>query len=448
MSNNKKIIDTLRKFAKSLTEKANDYDALIERIGNSPIVLLGESSHGTHEFYKARAEITKRLITEKGFTIIAIEGDWPDAYQVNQYIRLNRKDIKTSEESLSAFKRFPEWMWRNEEMANFITWLREYNNTLSDSALKVSFNGLDLYSLYRSIHVIIEELEKIDPEAARIAKDRYLCFYSFGGVDPQTYGYLATLNPSSSCQDKAIEQLVELQKKDVNFFKQDNLSPHEEKFYLEQNARVIQNAEEYYRSMFFGSAANSWNLRDRHMMQTIESLVNFAGNYQEKPKVVVWAHNSHLGDARATQMHQHGELNLGQLVREKYGNNAVSVGFTTYTGTVSAASQWNKPVECKYVRPAIEGSYEAIFNELNIPDFLLLMNNPQVIEALNQELLERAIGVIYLPYTERESHYFYATLAKQFDAIIHFNVTNAVVPLDKTSEWEKGEMPETFPFGL
>lgn len=441
-----KAIEILRTHAKPLTENTGDYDALIERIGDNTIVLLGEASHGTHEFYKARAEITKRLITECGFSILAIEGDWPDAHKVDSYIRLN-DDIKTSEESLSDFKRFPEWMWRNQEMVGLITWLKEYNNLFYDPRLKVSFNGLDLYSLHRSINVIIEQLAKIDPQAAKNAHERYLCFDSFG-TDPQRYGYLASLNPSLSCQSQAIEQLIELQKTDIKSFKYDNLNPHEEKFYLEQNARVVQNAEQYYRSMFFGTPADSWNLRDTHMMQTVESLLDFASVNQKKPKIIVWAHNSHLGDARATQMHQHGELNLGQLIRERYGNKAVSVGFTTYTGTVSASSGWGKDVERKFVRPAIDGSYEALFNELKIPNFLLLMNNPQVHDILSQQLLERAIGVIYLPQSERASHYFYASLAKQFDAVIHFNVTNAVVPLDKTTQWEQGELPETFPFGL
>lgn len=443
--NNKEIVDILRKFAKPLTENKNDYDELIERIGDNSIVLLGEASHGTHEFYKARAEITKRLITERGFTIIAIEGDWPDANKVDRYIRSN-DDIKTTEESVSDFKRFPAWMWRNQEMIELISWLKKHNDA-TDSKSKVSFNGLDLYSLHRSINVIIEQLSKTDPQAAKNAQERYSCFDAFG-VDPQVYGYLSTLNPSSSCQAQAIEQLIELQKADVKNFKYDNLNPLEEKFYLEQNARVVRNAEQYYRSMFFGQPANSWNLRDTHMMQTVESLLEFAGKNHENPKIIVWAHNSHLGDARATQMHAIGELNLGQLIRERYGNNAVSVGFTTYTGAVSAASGWGKSVERKFVRPAINGSYEALFNELKIPDFLLLMNNPKVHDILSHELLERAIGVIYLPETERASHYFYASLAKQFDAIIHFNITNAVVPLDTNPEWEKGELPETFPFGL
>lgn len=438
----KDTITHLRKYVHPLTDTITNLDPLFDRIGDASLVLLGEATHGTHEFYAVRAAITKRLVTEKKFTFIAIEGDWPDAYHVHRYIH-GRVQYKNATAALADFKRFPAWMWRNHEIVRLVQWLHTYNKT---AKVPVGFYGLDLYSLHRSMAVVIDALEKIDPRFAQRARERYSCFDSF--VDPQQYGYFATLYPSQSCKEAAMAQLLELHKKEQELFKNDAVVRFEEKRYIEQNARVVQNAEHYYRSMFEGDPAHSWNIRDNHMMETLVSLMPFEHHDVQPPKGIVWAHNSHIGDARATQMASVGELNLGQLVRERYGQQAVLVGFTTYTGTVSAASKWSGSVERKRVRPALDTSYEALFHQLQIPNFLVMTNDPAIAPLLTAERLERAIGVVYAPHTERESHYFYANIAKQFDVIIHNDTTHAVEPLDKTAAWEQGELPETYPFGV
>jgi len=438
---------TLRPYVHPISGTRTDYDPLINYIGDASIVLLGEATHGTHEFYEARAEITKRLIKEKGFTVVAIEGDFPDTYRVNRYIH-HEGDDKSSVASLADFKRFPAWMWRNEEFVSFIDWLRVYN-TSKNLESRIDIYGLDVYSLHRSIEIVIDELEKIDSAAAQQARKFYQCFDAY--ADPQEYGYLASLFPNKSCRDEAINQLVELMKKQSDFFKKGTFDPLEEKFYLEQNALIVKNAENYYRSIFSGDRALSWNTRDRHMMEVVMATSIFKQQQTgTEPKIVVWAHNSHIGDARATQMSEHGELNIGQLAKERYGTKAISVGFTTYTGTVSAASAWGGEVKRKYVRPALDGSIELMLHLVDLPAFVLIPKEDKKVAALlSTDYLERAIGVVYVPQTERASHYFHAQINKQFDAIIHFDQTNAVAPLEKSTEWEEGEdVPETFPFGV
>lgn len=440
------ITDILREAAHPLTGKADDYDPLMELIGDARFVLIGEASHGTHEFYEQRAEITKRLIWEKGFTAVAVEADWPDAYRVNRYVRSVSEDT-TSEEALAGFDRFPTWMWRNTVVVNFVDWLREYNTLLPPNATKVGFYGLDLYSLFGSIKEVLGYLDKIDPEAAKKARYRYSCLEHFG-EDSQHYGYAATFGLSESCEKAVVSQLKELQRLAAEYSQQDGRVPEDEFFYAEQNARLVKNAEEYYRSMFRGRVS-SWNLRDRHMAETLDHLVAHLDRHGNRTKVVVWEHNSHLGDARATDMGAAGELNVGQLVRQRYGDDAVLVGFSTYTGTVTAASDWDTPAERKRVRPALSGSYEALFHSTAVPCFLLnLRDNAEVSKRLRQPRLERAIGVIYLPESERVSHYFHARLPEQFDAIIHLDQTRAVEPLERTPHWETSEAPETYPFAL
>jgi erythromycin esterase-like protein len=418
----------------------------MDLIGDARFVLMGEASHGTHEFYEQRAEITKRLIREKGFTAVAVEADWPDAYRVNRYVR-GMNDDATSTEALAGFDRFPAWMWRNTVVVNFVDWLREYNHSLPPNVAKTGFYGLDLYSMYESIKAVLGYLDKIDPEAAQRARYRYSCLEHFG-EDSQSYGYAASLGLSSSCEEEAINQLMELQRRTAEFSQENSQVAEDEFFYAQQNARLVKNAEEYYRSMF-GGRVSSWNLRDRHMAETLDQLVAHLDRHENRSKVVVWAHNSHLGDARATDMGASGELNVGQLVRQQYGNDAVLIGFSTYTGTVTAASDWGAPPERKRVRPALAGSYEALFHATELPQFLLnLRDNDEVRERLRQRRLERAIGVIYLPQSERISHYFKARLSEQFDAMIHFDETRALEPLEPTSHWESGEAPETYPFGF
>lgn len=441
-----KLTDAIRETAHRLTGAAKDYDPLMELIGDARFVLIGEASHGTHDFYEQRAEITKRLIQEKGFTAVAVEADWPDAYRVNRYVRGVSEDT-TSDEALGGFDRFPTWMWRNTVVTHFVDWLREYNNSLPQNAKKAGFYGLDLYSMYTSIKAVLGYLDQVDPEAAKRARYRYSCLEHFG-EDSQSYGYATSFGLSESCENEVVNQLQELQRLASEYVEQDGRLPEDEYFYAEQNARLVKNAEQYYRSMFRGRVS-SWNLRDRHMAETLDHLVAHLDQQGGRTKVVVWEHNSHLGDARATDMGAAGELNVGQLVRQRYGDDAILVGFSTYTGTVTAASDWGGPAQRKRVRPGLAGSYEALFHDTGLPRFLLnLQDDNAAVQGLRQPRLERAIGVIYLPQSERVSHYFSARLPDQFDAIIHFDETQAVEPLERTPQWDTGEAPETYPFGF
>jgi erythromycin esterase-like protein/predicted phosphoribosyltransferase len=440
------LLTTLRATTYPLAGSARDYDPLMIPIGDARLALLGEASHGTQEFYRERAEITKRLITDKNFTAVAVEADWPDAYRVNRYVR-GVSDDADSEEALADFRRFPTWMWRNTVVVEFIEWLRSYNEALPSGADKVGFYGLDLYSLHASMKAVLRYLEKVDPQAAKRARERYSCF-DHVGEDTQAYGLMTRLHLSKSCEEEVISQLVELQRQAAEYARRDGRLAEDELFYAEQNARLVKNAEAYYRSMFL-EEVSSWNLRDRHMAETLDALVPHLSRTGRIAKVAVWEHNSHLGDARATDMGRRGELNVGQLVREKYGRDALLVGFTTHHGTVTAASDWGAPAERKRVRPALAGSYEALFHATGRNRFLLILNETDMLaEQLRMPRLERAIGVIYRPETERQSHYFWARLADQFDAVLHFDETQAVKPLETTAEWDAGEVPETFPFAV
>jgi erythromycin esterase-like protein len=414
-------------------------------VGDARLVLLGEASHGTHEFYKIRAEITKRLIREKGFTSVAVEADWPDAYRVNRYVR-GRGSDSDAEQALAGFQRFPQWMWRNADVLDFVGWLRAHNDPLPDAA-QVGFYGLDLYALHASIEAVLKYLRTVDQDAARRAQARYSCFDHFGG-DPQRYGYLADLGLERSCEAAVVDQLTELRRAAAEYARRDGRLEPDDYFFAEQNARLVRNAERYYRAMFTSDVA-SWNLRDRHMAETLEALVAFQEGRGRREKVVVWAHNSHLGDARATDMGAAGELNLGQLVRQRYGADAILTGFLTYAGTVTAASDWDAPAERKHVRPALPDSYEALLHEAGPTNRFLDLTQPgSAVRALVESRLERAIGVIYRPETERQSHYFHARLPQQFDAILYYDITRAVEPLERTGLWDAGEVPETYPSAL
>ncbi len=439
------LIAALRAAVYPLAGSDRDYDPLMDRIGEARFALLGEASHGTHEFYRERAEITKRLIVEKDFTAVAVEADWPDAYRVNRYVRGLSDDIDAVE-ALSGFRRFPTWMWRNTVVVEFVAWLRAHNDALPPDAPKVGFYGLDLYSLHASMKAVLRYLEKVDSEAAKQARERYSCFDHFG-EDTQVYGFMTRLNLSQSCEQEVIAQLVDLQRRAAEQTRRQG-RVDDELFYAEQNARLVKNAERYYRSMFL-EEVSSWNLRDRHMAETLDALVVHLGSNGPPAKLAVWEHNSHLGDARATETGRRGELNVGQLTREKYGANAVLIGFTTHHGTVTAASDWGGPAERKRVRPALPGSYEALFHATLRARFLLSWDEDDTVaEQLRVPRLERAIGVIYRPETERQSHYFQARLPDQFDVVLHFEETEAVKPLEATSDWEVGEAPETFPFAV
>jgi erythromycin esterase-like protein len=460
---NLELAAAIRAAAHPLTGAATDYDLLLDRIGDARFVLLGEASHGTHEFYRQRALITRRLIAERGFSAVAVEADWPDAYQVNRFVREDGPGAAAID-SLASFRRFPTWMWRNADVLDFVGWLRDHNEMLPRDTNKAGFYGLDLYSLYGSIQAVLEYLATVNPQAAQQARQRYGCFEQFG-TDPQSYGYATSFGAAESCADAVVSQLLDFQRRTAELRQRDGRMAEDEFFFAEQNARLVKNAEAYYRIMFHGR--ESWNLRDTHMAETLDALAAHLSRQGPPAKIVVWAHNSHLGDARATEMGQHGELNLGQLVRQRYGRDAFNIGFSTYTGTVTAASDWDAPAERKRVRPALPNSYEALFhaaasgtthkeraigarNTADQPQrnlLLLLHEERSIAEQLRAERLQRAIGVIYRPETERGSHYFYARLSDQFDAVIHIDETRAVEPLERSSGWTRGEVPETYPTG-
>jgi erythromycin esterase-like protein len=410
-------------------------------------VLIGEASHGTHEFYRIRAEITKRLVRELGFTAVAVEADWPDAYRVNRFVRGESTDADATD-ALGGFRRFPQWMWRNADVLDFIGWLRDFNDGQPNVARKVGFYGLDLYSMHASMAAVLEYLDRVDPAAAARARDRYACFEEVGGSDPAAYGRAAALGLTPSCEREAVAQLLELQHAADAYARRDGRIARDALFFAEQNARLVRNAERYYRAMF-GGRVLSWNLRDRHMTETLGELAHFLGGEAGAARIVVWAHNSHLGDARSTEMASRREVNVGQLVRAEVGESAVLVGFTTYSGTVTAASDWDSPAERKRVRPALFDSYEALFHDVGVPNFALDLRGERTAgSVLADPRLERAIGVIYRPETERQSHYFYARLAHQFDVVVHCDETRAVEPLERTAPWTAEELPETYPSAL
>jgi erythromycin esterase-like protein len=441
------LIDAIAETARPLSGAENDFDPLLELAGNARVVLIGEASHGTDEFYERRAELTKRLIVDLGFRGVAAEADFPDAWRVNRFVQGRGSDTEAAE-ALSDFKRFPSWMWRNADVLDFVGWLRERNDRVAEPAARAGFYGLDLYSLHASIAAVLQYLDKVDPEAAKRARYRYACFENFG-EDPQTYGYATSFGLSPDCEREVVNQLVEMQRRRQELLTRGRDEDDDELFATEQNARVVKNAEEYYRSMF-GERVSSWNLRDTHMAQTLDALLaHLDRRGGGRSKLVVWAHNSHVGDARATQMGEAGEINIGQLAREKYPGRALLLGFSTYSGTVTAASEWGGPAERKRVRPALRESYEALFHRTAAPRFLLdLRNLGEAAGALREPRLERAIGVIYLPQSERVSHYFQSRLPAQFDAVMHFDETRAVEPLERTAGWVRGELPETYPTGM
>ncbi len=411
----------------SIPLKDNDYASLIEQIGESRFVLLGEATHGTETFYQARIDISKRLIQEKGFMCIAIEGDWPDAYSIHRYIQ-GAGDPHDNEKSLDSFKRFPKWMWRNHTVAQFLSWLRHHNDLLQEKE-KIAFYGLDLYSFDDSMQAVINYLSKVDPEAAINAKARYACFDHMS-VDPQEYGLLCAQGLREPCTKAVLQNLLDIYQHHFDYIKKDGLAAEETFFYAAQNARVVKNGEHYYRSMY-ENHASSWNNRDSHMAETVDHIVDHLEKRHGKPaKIIIWAHNSHVGDARATEMGARGEINIGQLIREKYAESCYNIGFSTYDGTVLAANDWGANGEIKKINPGLEGSFEALFHDLAHDRFLLTLRGNQVLEYyLKTPRLQRAIGVIYAPHTERYSHYFFTQLPYQFDSIIHFDRTQAVKPI-------------------
>ncbi len=440
-------VAAIRRVALRLSGGPEDYDALLDQVGEARLVLLGESSHGTNEFYRERARITQRLIAECGFSAVAIEGDWPDAYRVHRYVSGDDRD-GDAEEALRGFRRFPAWMWRNAAVVDFVGWLRDHNDRRPHGTPAAGFFGLDLYSLHASMAAVVAHLDRVDPDAAARARRRYACLQPFAGERGPEYGRAVLQGVSEPCRQAVLEELVELRREAGRRLTLDGVIAEDDEFCAEQNATVVANAEEYYRTMF-GDRAGSWNLRDRHMADTLDHLVAHLGRRRDPAKVVVWAHNSHVGDARATDAASRGELTLGQLARERHGAGAVLVGFTTYAGTVTAASDWDAPAERKRVRPALPGSAEQLLHETGLPAFLLArLRDSGAGAALFASRLHRALGVIYRPETERQSHYIQASPSRQFDALVHIDHTRAVEPLERTAAWDRGEPPETYPTAL
>ncbi len=407
-------------------------EPLLERIGEVRVVLIGEATHGTSEFYRMRARITQRLIEEKGFSFVAAEADWPDARRIDHYVR--HRNVPPSE--WTAFARFPTWMWRNAETKGFVDWLHKNNETRPYDE-RAAFYGLDLYSLYNSVRVVLSYLDSVDPELAEIARERYGCLSPWE-ADPAAYGRAALTGAYQKCEKDVSHVLVELLQNQQGYATNDG----ERFFDAAQNARLIANAERYYRIMYYGSRA-SWNLRDSHMFETLNHLLAHHGPHS---KAVIWAHNSHVGDASATEMGRRGEHNIGQLSRRSFGSDCFNIGFGTNDGTVAAASSWDAPMEIMAVRPANAQSYERLFHLTNAPGLMLsLRKKSELNEKLMRPLLERAIGVIYRPDSELASHYFDATLPRQFDEYIWIDRTSAVKPIESI---EVEGMPDTYPFGF
>ncbi|MEQ8803256.1 MAG: protein-L-isoaspartate O-methyltransferase, partial [Haliea sp.] len=410
-------------------------DSLLERIGDSRVVLIGEASHGTSEFYRFRARITRQLIERKGFNIVATESDWPDAARVDHYVR----ELTTPPSEWRAFARFPAWMWRNTDVQEFVDWLRRHNAGIPTVDARVGFYGLDLYSMYTSIEEVLSYLDSIDSEAAAEARQRYSCLMPWE-KDPATYGRAVTSGRHRECQREVVDILTALMERQLEY------SAHDGDSFLNavQNARLVANAEEYYRSLYDGYA-DSWNLRDTHMFDTLTSLLEYRG---DSGKIVVWEHNSHIGDAAATDMSARGQHNVGQLCRQAFGDDAYLIGMGTHTGTVAAANDWGRPMKVMNVTPSLAGSWERLFHDTGIPAFIAPVRHHaprELHRRLVEERPERAIGVIYRPRTERASHYFHARLGDQFDEYVWFDETTAVTPL---GERELEGAPDTYPFGL
>jgi erythromycin esterase-like protein len=460
----------------------SDYDKILEAIGpNTKVVMIGEASHGTMEFYRHRAEITKRLVTEMGFNIVAVEADWPDASRINEYISGNSKRDKNAKHALGDFKRFPRWMWRNVVVEEFVEWMKGYNSLKQKDDEKVGFYGLDVYSFSASRNAVLAYLNKVDPEAAKRAKKFYACFDHFEGDDiGSSYAWSTGLGLSASCQQEVERVLKELFVRGQELMEKDPREDRRAKlFYAQQNAKVVKDVEDYYRNMAKGSHI-TWNIRDGHMCNTLVDLMDFLNKNSSsnvESKAVIWAHNSHLGDSSQTEAgwdepgpkkYRGKEYNLGQLVRKQIGKERTfNIGFSTYHGTVTAAYNWDEEPEFMTVNDGLPGSWEHLLHSFaesgnNIRDYMLIFRrnssettkNPQSIfaenlaQVLKEPRVERAIGVIYCRETERQSHYFGAKLPQQFDMVIHLDETEALMPLDLEDFQPGGPLDDTFPSGL
>ncbi|HEY0567644.1 MAG TPA: protein-L-isoaspartate(D-aspartate) O-methyltransferase [Xanthobacteraceae bacterium] len=421
-------------------ERLPDFDdsafgALFDRYADRRVVLLGEASHGTSEFYRARAAITRRLIEQHGFSIVAVEADWPDAAAIDRYVR-----CLPQRAGEAPFRRFPTWMWRNTDVLAFIEWMRGHNAS-QERERRAGFYGLDIYNMAASIEAVLQYLDEVDSEAAAVARERYGCLTPWQR-EPSTYGRAVLTAGYRKCESAVIAQLRDLLQRRLAYEEGDPDS------FLDavQNARLIASAERYYRIMYYGGA-ESWNLRDTHMFETLVSVLNAR---DPSAKAVVWAHNSHIGDARHTEMGaSRNELNIGQLCREHFGEEQVAlIGMGTHTGTVAAASDWDGDMEIKRVNPSRADSYERQFHDAGVPRCLVdLSEDGAAVRALKRQRLERFIGVIYRPESELTSHYADASMSQQFDGFLWFDETRAVTPLGPEHQPHDG-VPETYPFGL
>ena len=414
--------------------EGDEFGAFFDRFADAKLILLGEASHGTSEFYKARAAITRRLIEKHGFNIVAVEADWPDAARIDRHVRHHAHEPSSEE----AFARFPAWMWRNVDVSDFVEWLREHNEHQPAEA-RTEFRGLDIYSLGSSMAAVLAYLDRVDPGEAKAARRRFGCLTPWQD-DPASYGRAALHLGRSPCEEGVLAELRSLLDRRLTYVRRDGDSF----FDAAQNARVVRAAEQYYRLMY-RSSRESWNLRDRHMFDTLVRLLAARGG---DAKAVVWAHNSHVGNAAATAMGWQGEFNIGESCRAAFGDSAVLIGFGTDRGTVAAASDWDGPMEVKKVIPARPDSYERVFRQAFLERSLTDWRSGQKSElrdVLSKHRLERAIGVVYRPETEFLSHYFEAVLPDQFDAYVWFEQTTAVTPL---AGGRPHGAPDTYPFGL
>ena len=443
--------DALRRHARPLPDLA-DIDALVTEIGAARFVLLGEATHGTADFYRLRAELTERLIEDQGFDAVAVEADWPAALRASRYAQGLGPD-RSAAAALGDFERFPRWMWRNTEITRLLDRLRALNTRRTDRAQRVGFFGLDLYSLRESMTAVVRYLEHEDPAAAARARARYACFDDLAD-HPQAYGHAVTFGLRPDCERDVLQQLTDMCRNASDRLSSAADAVLDERFYAEQNARVVHNAEHYYRAMFRGRS-DSWNVRDRHMAETLELLAGHLAARRGRPaRIVVWAHNSHIGDARATDAADDGQLNLGQLVREAHpgADEVFLLGFTTHTGTVTAADDWDEPARLKRVLPSRSDSIERLLHESGLERFFLPLRRAadELLQALGEPRLERAIGVVYRPDTERWSHYFETRLSRQFDAVVHVDSSEALTPLEGAGAPLAAEPADsdTYPSGL
>jgi erythromycin esterase-like protein len=425
-------IALIRRFAQPLSGAGGDYDPLMKSIGEARFVLLGEATHGTHEFYRERAKLTRRLIEEKGFNAVVLEADWSDAYRVNEFVlgAATASKDKNAEQSFAGFTRFPQWMWRNRDFRELVAAIRAHNDARASGIEKVGVYGMDLYGLSESLDDVVQYLNGVDKAAAARARQRYNCFRYYR-EQPQQYGLDAAKNARRSCEKVAGEQFQEMEDRFKAWLAGEKRERNDRLFSAYQSARVVKNAEAYYR-LSFNRNFSTWNLRDGHMSDTLLALAHYLEAIGDrKSKLVVWAHNTHQGDARMTEMGEAGELNVGHLMRQATDGSSFLVGFTTYTGRVMAASQWGAEGAMMRVRPALAGSYSKLFHDAmgGANFFLIFRENETLSQELARKRLERAIGVVYLPQTERQSHYFDARMSRQFDAVIHFDVTSAVKPI-------------------